>query len=184
MDPLSVAASVVALSTAVHAATKVTRQLYHVARNAGKFKDDVEFFAAQVDLFGSMVNSASSTIEDHLEKYKSSEILERLGPKALDHIASQAKYVLRCITGVKRKIPPHKTGIKLFIERFKWLMNAPERDEIFLYMERIKSSLLFIATYLCLEALNHKVHSPNISAQKVKELKLKMCVNRTRDASC
>jgi hypothetical protein len=174
MEALGFAASVFALTSALHAATKVGRQLHRVARKAGEFEADVQFFAAQVDLFGSMISSTSSMIEDHLEKYEQSRTLERLGPKALDHLALQAKYVLSCIKGVKKKIPPQKTGIKLIIDRWRWLLNEPERDEICLWMERIKSSLQFIMTQMCYEALHHKIRSPNISPQRVKELKHQM----------
>jgi hypothetical protein len=174
MDPLTIATSVVALTGAVHAATKVSRQLYRVARKAGEYESDVQFFAAQVEFFGSMISSASSTMEDHLEKYEKSEFLERLGPKALDLLISQSDYVLRYIKGVKRKVPTQRAGLKLFIERWKWLLYAAEREEICLWMERIKSNFIFIVTQVSFEALCHKARSPNISRQRVLELERQM----------
>lgn len=174
MEALGVAASIVALTSVLHATTKMGRQLRRVARKAGKFEADVQFFAAQVDFFGSMISSTSTMIEDHLEKYEQSKTLDRLGPKSLDCLASQAEYVLTCIKGVKEKIPRQRTGIKLFIERWKWFLDSPERDEICLWMEKIKSSLQFIVTQMCYEALHYKLRSPNISPQRVKELKRQM----------
>ncbi|RDW71699.1 hypothetical protein BP5796_07733 [Coleophoma crateriformis] len=171
MDPLSASASIAALIGAVSEAAKIIRRLYRAARNAGKLRDEVEFFASQVQFFGSMISHVSSAIDGHFEQYGRSETLERLGPKALKHLAAQCMYILGSIKRAKTQMPSGKTGIQGFIDRFKWLTNAPERDKLCSRMECIKSNLQFILTVVHFEALYHKAQSPNTSEQEVRKLK-------------
>jgi hypothetical protein len=174
MEVVAITASFFALAGAAHKASKLSHRLYHVARTAGYLKYDVQLLATEVENFAWMVSTTTSMMEDHLERYEGSDILKHLGPKSLDHVASQAKYIFRCIEGIKMPVSPQKRVFKLFLDLWKWHINAPERAEICLWIDRIKSSLSFIMANMCYEALIHKIHNPNITPQRVKELESQM----------
>lgn len=75
VDPLSIAAGIIAVGQATKSIVKCASILYDISSKAGTLQlgQDVELFASQVGVFGSTVSSVHGTIRDHYMKDNSFE---------------------------------------------------------------------------------------------------------------
>lgn len=154
MDPLSIAASVVALCSAGSAAYKIATSLYRSSNRVNGAGDDIETFAMDVDNFGIAMGTAYSALEPICAPTnRPSRVIGFLARKGgLGNLVGQSK---RLIKHIKKHNPDIRAlrGRSGFIARFKWTFQSKEIEALRLRMESVKSNLQIIMVSIALEAL-------------------------------
>lgn len=154
MDPLSIAASVVALCTAGDAAYKIASSLYHSSRKVNGAGDDIEIFAKDVDNYGLALGIAYAALEPICT---SANRLSRVVGYLIENegLESLAKQSRRLTKDIKKYNPDIRAlrGRLEIIARFKWARHKKEIDALKLRMESDKSNLQIIISSVALEAL-------------------------------
>jgi hypothetical protein len=174
MDPLSITASVIAVAGAAGTASKCARAFYKIARKAGAVREDVEFFASHIDTFGSIVSSVHNTIRDHYMKYRGSLTLQRLGQQAsLKNLALQSNHLMRRLKDLEPDVKDRDVGLG-FLGRARWLLKGAEREELCVWMERVKMAFVMIMYEVMYEALQERVFSQDSLPQGLFNLEREM----------
>ncbi len=156
-DPFSIAVGVIAVAGAAGTVAKYAQSF---SRKAEEAADEVQIFASQIDTFASIISSVHSTIRDHYMNSKDSVTLQRLNEQAaLKSLAFETKRLTRRIKSVEPRIETNKRGFG-FKERFLWVWQSPEREEVLVWMERIKMSFLLIMQRVLYEALQQRASNP------------------------
>lgn len=154
MDPLSIAASVVALCTAGEAAYKIASSLYHSSRKVNGAGDDIEIFAKDVDNYGLAMGIAYAALEPIcISANRPSRVIGYLiKNKGLESLAEQSR---RLTKHIKKYNPDIRAlrGRSQIIARLKWALQKKEIDALGLRMESVKSNLQIIISSVALEAL-------------------------------
>jgi hypothetical protein len=161
MDPLSICASVLAVSGAAGTASKAANSFYKMARKAGKAGEDMKFFSAHIDAFASIIHSAYSTIRDHYSEDNKSRTLEQLNQKAtLTGLVFQVKHIIKGVKTLEPQLRPHTTGLSLK-ESFLWVWKGSEREELCVWMERVQLQFFMVMLQITYEALQQKASLQN-----------------------
>lgn len=166
MDPLSIAASVIALCTAADAAYKISKSLYHSSRKVKGAGDDIEIFAMDVDNYGLAIGAAYLTLEPICISARGpSRVIDYLiESKGLESLDKQSKRVTEYIGMYNPDIRALR-GRSEFIARFKWAFQRKEIDALGLKMESVKSNLQIVISSVLLEAYKEQPPSANKDKQ-------------------
>ncbi|OBT64739.1 hypothetical protein VE03_05857 [Pseudogymnoascus sp. 23342-1-I1] len=154
MDPLSIAASVVALCTAGDAAYKIASSLYRSSRKVKGAGDDIEIFANDVDNYGVAMGMAYTALEPIcMSANRRSRVIGYLiENEGLESLAKQSKWLTEHIKKYNPDIRALRSRSEI-IARFKWAFQKKEIDALGLRMESIKSNLQIVMSSVTLEAL-------------------------------
>lgn len=154
MDPLSIAASVVALCSAGDAAYKIATSLYRSGKRVKGAGDDIENFAKDVDMYGVAIGTAYRALEPIcISAPRPSRVIDYLSEnEGLISLAEQSRRVTKNIKKYNPNIRALRGKSKL-IARVKWAFQKKEIDALILKMESVKSSLQIIINSVVLEAV-------------------------------
>jgi hypothetical protein len=160
MDPLSIIASTIAVGGAATAASRCAQAFYKIAHKAGVISEDVTLFAYHIDNFGSSVSSVHNTIREHFMKYQQSLVLQRLNSQStLKKLAYESRILMKRLRGLEPDVKDRGVGLGM-IGRAKWFFKSKEREELCIWMERVKMSFLMIMYEVIYEALQQRALSP------------------------
>lgn len=174
MDPLSITAGVLAVAGAARTSSKCAQAFYRIAGKAGAIREDVEFFASHIDTFGSIVSSVHNTIRDHYMKYRGSSTLQRLGQQAsLENLALQSNHLMKRLKDIEPNVKGRDAGLG-FLGRARWVWKFAEREELCVWMERVKMAFVMIMYEVMYEALQERVFSQDSLPQGLFDLKREM----------
>lgn len=174
MEPLSLIGGIVAVGQASETICKLAKTIYQVSYNAGNIEKDVKFFASQVDIFGSTVSSAHSSIREYYIKCPEFESFTRF--EELDTLEKLAAHVQHLMFRVESLLPSasHSETRLNFWHRFQWMLEKDERKELCLSMDRVQVNFLLIMHQLSLEALQRRACDPSPLDQQLCDFKREM----------
>lgn len=158
-DPVSMVASIIAIGHAGTNITRYSRKLYKISSKTGisRIAEDVDFFASHIDTFGSTISSSFLTIRSHFDQYKNSLTIERLrGHDVLSSLALQCKHLIKRLVDVEPRVKQGATRLS-FIGRAQWLLQGTEREELCVWMDRVKTTMLMILVQIAIEASQNRV---------------------------
>jgi hypothetical protein len=174
MDPLSITAGVIAVAGAAGVASKCAQTFYRIARKAGAVREDVEFFASHIDTVGSIVSSVHNTIRDHYTKYRGSLTLQRLVRRdSLKSLARQSNHLMKRLKDLKPDVKDRHVGLSFF-ERTRWIFKGAERNELCVWMERVKMAFVMIMLEVIYEALQERIFTQDSLPQGLSDLQGEM----------
>jgi len=159
MDPLSISAGVIAVSGAAIATTKLSRSLFKLAKTSGPdLCNEIRFFSQHVQQFRTTVSSTNKFIDDYSKQHEqSTSILRLVEHKTLQGLASQMKEVHQRIQMVKRpQVNPKTNYARLVVKNLIWYYDKREREEICIWMARLKLDFLSIMVFILYELLRSR----------------------------
>jgi hypothetical protein len=154
MDPLSIAASIVALCTACDAAYKITRSIRKTSKMIKGASNDIEKFAKDIDLYAIVIGTAHTAIEPYrnpdLGETRVISYLSRVG--GFDRLVKQSEDVTEDMDRYRRKIRDLR-GKYQFIVGYKWKLQKKEIDDTLRpAMASVTCNLQIVMSSLSLEA--------------------------------
>lgn len=168
MDGVSGAASIVALGTAAQYACRGAKIFHKTVSKAGKevLYGDMEFFASHVSIFCSTMKTTHTLIRDHYDKYGDSSAIEELSKGAiLVKLASQSNLLINRLKALR----PHlkQSGDALgWLGRVEWVLKRASREELYVAMERVKTSITIVQLEVMYEALKKRFEDPHCVPNK------------------
>ena len=152
-EVLGLVASITAIVGIAGAATKLSKTLYGVARDAGSARDDIETWACTFASFSSVVQTAYMSLRDHLEARAQSLVINYIKENhVLELVMKHAKCIKRQITKVQPYVREISSSTTLFTI-LKWLLRKSEVEALGPKMECVKSSLTTLLQVISLEIL-------------------------------
>ncbi|KFX93544.1 hypothetical protein V490_04791 [Pseudogymnoascus sp. VKM F-3557] len=160
MDPLSIAASVVALCSAGKVAYNIADSLYRSSDMVNGAGEDIKNFAMEVDNFGTAMGTAYSALEPRCTPTNSSSCVVRylIQKGGLKSLAKQSKRLMKHIKKRNPDIRARRGKLGL-VTRVMWTFQRKEVDALRLRMESVKSNLQLIISSITLEEFKEKPHS-------------------------
>lgn len=163
MEPVSAAASIVALGYAARLASRYSIVFYEIASKAGaeRICDDIEFFATHISLFSSALKSSHAMIRDHYDKYQDSSTLERLEKDdILRKLSKQSDLLSKRLKPLQPSIKDESVGLG-FWGGFGWVVvKVSAWEQLCVWMERVKTNFLLIQYEVMYEALKERFEDP------------------------
>lgn len=164
MEALAIIGGIAAVGQAAELTTKWVDILYHVSCKAEAIAQDVDVLACHLSTFASIISSAHCTIRDHYESDRKSKTIQRLNDDGtFRNLASQTKYLMRRVKGLKKQLKDYQATPDL-VARFLWTVKKGSREFICLWMDRVQALFQFIMTQITYESLKKRLVS-NSSAQ-------------------
>ena len=147
-DPLSLSASLIAISGLAGAALKTSITLYEFWKSLEAASDDIEQFALDIRTFASITQMGHATLSLHYEKEPTSPILEYFKQlEILDLLAEQSRRVRKRIRLARRHTESVQSSLKL-VTRLKWIYRKNEVKALYPDMESLKSTLILAMAYV------------------------------------
>jgi len=163
MDPLSIAASIVALCTACDAAYRATRTIRKTVKKIEGANNDMDKFADDIDLYAIVIGTAHTA----LEPYRSSDLRETRVLSYLrrfrgfKRLVKQSENVKEDIDRYMRKLC-NLRGKHRLIVGYKWRFQKKEIDDMLRpAMARVTCNLQIVMSSLALEAALKQPPSPD-----------------------
>ena len=174
MEPLSIVGGIVSIGEAAGAVAKCAHILYSISYKAGYLAEEIDLFASQVDVFGSIISSAHRTIRNHYMKDRTSTMIQKLYKSStLDSLAFQTTCVIKRIENLQKRVNNHN-GTPDFLARLLWLLKKEQRNHIYIWMDRIKLSFLLIMDQVVYEGYKWHALDPSTLDRELFDLKREM----------
>ena len=160
MDPLSITVSILALSKATTKTIKWAKILYGMSKDAGPLAEEVKFFAFHINIFGTTISHAHTTIREHHLKCEDSSTLRTYAKQnVLKMLATQSENLVRRL----ETLHPRSEKYTTFMGRLKWFLKKEKRDGLLLWVERVKTSFLLVTQQIMLEDLQQRARQPRLA---------------------
>ena len=161
MDPLSIAASIVALCTACDAAYRATRTIRKTVKKIKGASNDIDKFADDIETYAVVIGTAHTALEPYhssdLSEYPVLAYLRRV--RGFKCIMKQSENVEEDMDRYIRKLC-NLRGKNQLIVGYKWRLQKKEIDDILRpAMETVKCNLQIVMSSLALEAASKQAPS-------------------------
>jgi len=154
MDPLSIAASIVALFTACDAAYRATRTIRKTVKKIKGASNDIDKFADDIETYAVVIGTAQTALEPyHSSDLRETRVLSYLRRvRGFDLLVKQSEIVNADIDRYMRKICNLRGKYPLIVG-YKWKFQKKEIDDILKpAMDRATCYLQIVMSGLTLEA--------------------------------
>lgn len=180
IDPLSFTASILAVIGAANFVVKSADTLYRISRDAGSMAEDVEFFASHIATFGSIVSSVARTLRDHFDKHSDSLTLDHMHKhNTLEGLQRQVRHLMQRV----KHLRPRRKAREVVLHwkaRLRWVWQKSQREELCLWIDRVKDAFLLVMLQVMYEALDLRAsESQSISSREIFRLQNEMYVIRS-----
>ena len=147
-DPLSLSASLIAISGLAGAALKTSIALYGFCRSLEAASDEIEQFALDIRTFATITQMGQTTLSLYYAKEPTSPILEYFRQlEVLDLLAEQSRRARKRIRLARRHTESVQSTHKI-VTRLKWIYRKKEVKALYPDMESLKSTLLLAMAYV------------------------------------
>jgi hypothetical protein len=147
-DPLSLSASLIAISGLAGAALKTSIKLYGFCKSLEAASDDIEQFALDIRTFASITQMGHTTLSLYYAKEPTSPVLKYFKQlDILDSLAEQSRRARKRISLARRHTESVQSSHKL-VTRLKWIYRKKEVKALYPDMESLKSTLILAMAYV------------------------------------
>lgn len=180
IDPLSFTASIMAVIGAANFVVKGANSLYRISRDAGSMAKDVEFFASHIATFGSIVSSVANTLRDHFDKHSESLTLNRMFKhNTLDGLQRQVRHLMQRVKHLRPRTKAREVVLH-WRARLRWVWQKSQREELCLWIDRVKDAFLLVMLQVMYEALERRAsESQSTPSKEIFRLEREMYVIRS-----
>lgn len=156
IDPISFTASLVAILGTGTAALKYSISFYELARAVKSASDDIERFALDIRFFGTLMKTGYRCLETYYAKEPNSQVLNYFEElQIIASLSEQSKRTKKRIRRAWHRADSVPSGFKI-VTRLKWIFRKGEVEAIYPDMERLKTSLQLIMTFVNFEAVQKR----------------------------
>jgi len=155
MDPLSIAASIVALCTAAKSCHKLAKSAYRTSVRVKTAQDDIYNFSRDVHLFGDVLLLACNALEPFQdEESQQRPVIQYLvDKKVLDQLSKMSDRLLRELDDyIPAELRDLRNTWKL-VTRFRWVSQRKEIEAMGPKMESLKCSFNLVLNSVLLETV-------------------------------
>jgi hypothetical protein len=161
MDPVSIIGGIAAVGQVAGTATKCVKALYEISYEAGVLAEEIELFAAHVDVFAFTISNAHSTIRDHYQNDNRSSTIHELHKHGiLRKAACQSRHVVRRVKELRQQLMVYEAAPHLWA-RILWVWRREKRNSICLWMDRIQAHFQLMMTQVTYEILKRRAANPS-----------------------
>jgi len=173
-DPLSITAGIIAVGGAAHIAAKGAHMFFHIAHDADSLAEDAKFFATHISVFGGVISSAHSMIQQHLRGHPKSPTLTELDKsQTLLKLREQVRLLMQRVKCLQPRMSPYGAGLS-WTARLFWVWEKPKREELCIWVERVKTNFLMLMVQVHCEALREESITRDISPEEMSRLRRDM----------
>ena len=156
MDPLSITAGAIAVGTAVTMIAKLSKLLVKLASTSrADLSNEIKFFACHIQGFGTTVDSAKYAMREYAKSHGESNALSIFTKnQTLQNLAFQMKQVVKRIECITQPQVDLKTSFAgAVIKTLIWYHGKREREEVCIWMDRLKLDFLVVLAMITFETL-------------------------------
>ena len=171
-EVVGLVASITAIVGIAGAATKLSKTLYGVARDAGSAREDIETWAFAFASFSSVIQTAHMSLNDHFKNRTQSSVIRYIKEQhVLEVLMKHSERIKVQINKVRPYARAISSSTTLFT-KFKWILRKSEVESLGPKMESVKTSLMTLLEVISLEILKEAVPT-----NETKKLMYKLCIN-------
>jgi hypothetical protein len=158
-DPLSLAASIVAIGGAAATALKISIALCDAARTVREAADDIESFSLDVRSFALVAQLGHDSLERHQRRSPLSHVLQYIeSHNVIEQLAKQSERTKDRLEKAWKSANTLESSGKL-VTKFRWMMKKGQIQGLKPEMESLKTSLQVVMSSIMMEFLQQKENS-------------------------